>query len=74
MIKPNPCRKCGERPEQGANYSQFGDTYSGHCYVSCKRCLESTRAPIQRTIARARQQAVILWNASNPLPDTEDEG
>ena len=74
MTTPHPCNKCWTKPEVGANYSQMGNIYSGHCYISCNRCLESVRAPIGRSVHRAHQNALTLWNGLNPLPETEGEG
>lgn len=72
--EPNPCCKCGDTPEIGENYSQFGNDYSGYAYVSCLRCLRSYGFPIDKSLLRAREGAIAKWNEMNPLPETEGEG
>ena len=71
ITTPHPCNKCWTKPEVGANYSQIDNIYFGYCYISCEHCLQYVKAPIERLVYNARQDALIMWNELNPLSNKE---
>ena len=74
-MKPNPCNKCGKRPDVGSSYSIIGNIIKGYSFAKCYQCVRCTKITIpEGSVYLAEKAAVIAWNARNPLPETEDEG